>query len=87
MIREWFTYLYGSCNSQINLKETPIKELMKSGSVTSYVSSRLPVDWYFNYVLDIRYDEPEDILDETEIFELDNLQKWVVRKSLLRLRD
>jgi len=85
--KRMFTYLYGSCNSQINLKETPIKEINEIGISDFIRFFQAPVDWYFNYVLDIRYDEPEDILDETEIFELDNLQKWVVRKSLLRLRD
>ena len=44
-----------------------------SGSLVDFFKS--PVKWYFNYILDIAYNEPEDILDETEIFELNNLQK------------
>jgi exodeoxyribonuclease V gamma subunit len=82
-----FTYLYGSSASGIGLREYPAKEFNKIRISDFIRFFQAPVDWYFNNVLDIIYDEAGDIIDETEIFEPDSLQKWVIRKSLLSLRE
>jgi exodeoxyribonuclease V gamma subunit len=42
-----------------------------------------PFKFYYNTVLDVRYDDHESLLPETEIFELDNLQKWQLRERML----
>jgi len=85
--KRMFTYLYGSNGSghhSISIKEKEITEIQLKSLVDFFKS---PVKWYFNYILDIAYNEPEDILDETEIFELNNLQKWIIRKKLLGLQE
>ncbi|HAX93304.1 MAG TPA: hypothetical protein DCY25_05030 [Bacteroidales bacterium] len=83
--KRMFTYLYGSSKSGSKFRENPSKDFNEIRISDFIRFFQAPVDWYFNYVLDIRYDEPEDIIDETEIFELDSLQKWEVRKKLLSL--
>ncbi|HNY15496.1 MAG TPA: exodeoxyribonuclease V subunit gamma, partial [Bacteroidales bacterium] len=82
-----FTFLYGSSISEPEFRENPSKDFNEIRISDFIRFFQAPVDWYFNYVLDIRYDEKEDVIDETEIFELDNLQKWEVRKKLLRLNE
>jgi len=81
--RRMFTYLYGNSIPGIALGEYQSKEFNEIRISDFIRFFQAPVDWYFNYVLDIRYNESEDILDETEIFEPDNLQKWAIRNSLL----
>lgn len=44
---------------------------------------RNPFKGYYNHVLNIHYHEEEVLLRDTELFEMDNLQKWTLKKSLL----
>ncbi|RFS18662.1 exodeoxyribonuclease V subunit gamma [Chitinophaga silvatica] len=44
-----------------------------------------PVRSYYNKVLGIFYNDRQLLLNETEIFNLDSLQKWLVRSELLPL--
>jgi exodeoxyribonuclease V gamma subunit len=44
-----------------------------------------PIRAYYNKVLDIRYERDEILLSDTELFELDKLQKWQFRNDLLEL--
>ncbi|OQP49288.1 exodeoxyribonuclease V subunit gamma [Niastella yeongjuensis] len=46
-----------------------------------------PFKTYYNHVLHIRYDEDTDLLSETELFALDNLQKWSLKQDLLTLSE
>ncbi len=79
----YFTYLYSQSQSDYAtmdkekavVAETTIKNLVKF--------FQAPIDWYFNSILKIDYQEKDNILEETEIFELDNLQEWVIKKDLL----
>jgi exodeoxyribonuclease V gamma subunit len=48
---------------------------------------RNPFKWYYNKVLGIYYREEEVLLPDTELFELDGLQKWALKNDLLRLED
>ncbi|TVQ17512.1 MAG: hypothetical protein EA361_02375 [Bacteroidetes bacterium] len=43
-----------------------------------------PIDWYFNHVLGIKYNEEDDTLEDTELFGLDYLQQWSFKQELLR---
>jgi len=85
--KRMFTYLYGSNRTEPKFGENPSKDFNEIRISDFIRFFQAPINWYFNYVLDIRYDEKEDVIDETEIFELDNLQKWEVRKKLLRLNE
>jgi len=42
-----------------------------------------PFEYYYKTVLEIRYDNDESLLPETERFELDKLQKWQLRDHIL----
>lgn len=44
-----------------------------------------PFKTYYNQVLNIRYDEDTDLLSETELFDLDNLQQWSLKQHVLTL--
>lgn len=43
-----------------------------------------PIDWYFNNILSINYDEKEESIPERELIELNALEKWKVKKQLLQ---
>ncbi|MEI7661368.1 MAG: exodeoxyribonuclease V subunit gamma [Bacteroidota bacterium] len=82
-----FTYLYSQKPSvpPAGIKvEKEIREVSVGSLVRFFVA---PVDWYFNNILDIRYDENEEELSETELFELDNLQLWKVKNDLIKLKE
>ena len=82
-----FTYFYGSKDSghpTETINEKKFNEIQVKRLIDFF---KAPVEWYFNNVLDIFYDEQECVLEETEIFELDNLQRWIIMKKLLLLQD
>ncbi|MFY9117061.1 MAG: exodeoxyribonuclease V subunit gamma [Bacteroidales bacterium] len=41
-----------------------------------------PIEWYYQKVLGIRYDDPEPPLPENELFDLDGLQLWTLKKQV-----
>jgi len=43
-----------------------------------------PLEWYYQKILGIRYDEPKQPLPESEIFDLDNLQYWELKRFLVQ---
>ena len=82
-----FTYLYGDKPGDFESNEIDPKEFNEI-SVDSFVKFfEHPIEWYFKNVLGISYDDNEDTLPETELFELDNLQKWVIKNDLLTLSE
>jgi exodeoxyribonuclease V gamma subunit len=82
-----FTYLYGGAASGFTVMKKVEKEIREAQIKSLIDFFQAPVEWYFKYILSINYDDQDDILDETEIFELDNLQKWIIRKKLLGLKE
>jgi exodeoxyribonuclease V gamma subunit len=46
-----------------------------------------PFKGYYNNVLKIFYQDEEELIDENEIFELDHLQQWALKQSLLLMDD
>ncbi|TAF45758.1 MAG: exodeoxyribonuclease V subunit gamma [Sphingobacteriales bacterium] len=46
-----------------------------------------PIKGYYKNVLDIRYSDKNALLPETELFELDDLQKWSFKNNLLRMNE
>lgn len=82
-----FTYLYAEGSKTFESKK-PEEEALTEVSVRSFVKFfEHPIEWYFNNILGIRYDEDEDTLPETELFELNHLQKWFIKNDLLKLQD
>ncbi len=82
-----FTYLYSETAETFPPKETE-HEGLSDISVYSFVKFfEHPIEWYFNTVLGIKYEEDDDTLPETELFELDHLQKWMVKSDLLKVSD
>ena len=86
---ELFTYLYNTePDPNVHKTKEPddsTDEKTEEIRVNDFVKFfEAPIDWYFNKVLGIYLgDEDEGILPETELFELDNLQKWQVKRKLL----
>ncbi len=60
-------------------QEIPLKALIKF--------FKNPIEAYYKNVLDIRYDEESVLLEETEVFRLDQLQQWSLKHELLRVSD
>lgn len=82
-----YTYLGSVKASQFTPKEPEqieLTEVSEYSFVTFFVH---PVEWYFNMILGIKYEENEDTLPETELFELDHLQKWMIKNELLKVND
>ncbi|RYY99421.1 MAG: exodeoxyribonuclease V subunit gamma [Chitinophagaceae bacterium] len=48
---------------------------------------RNPIAHYYSRVLQVRYDEASELLDSTELFELDRLQEWAIKQDLLLAAD
>jgi exodeoxyribonuclease V gamma subunit len=46
-----------------------------------------PMKWYYNKILGIYYNEDDAILPETELFALNNLEKWIIKDEVLSLTD
>jgi exodeoxyribonuclease V gamma subunit len=46
-----------------------------------------PFKWYYNKVLGIYYRDDDVLLPDTELFELDGLQRWKLKNDLLLLED
>jgi exodeoxyribonuclease V gamma subunit len=46
-----------------------------------------PIKWYFNKALGIYFNDEQKLLPENELFELDNLEQYVVRKELFGVAD
>lgn len=84
-----YTYLNtkGPARSSFILKEkilTPVTfEEIGIEELVSFFKN--PFRAFYNKVLGISYNDRQLLLNETEIFSLDNLQKWKVRNELLPL--
>jgi exodeoxyribonuclease V gamma subunit len=59
----------------LNFEEIQLEDLLRF--------FRNPFKAYYNKVLGIYYDEDSTLLPETELFDLDNLQKWSLKQQLL----
>jgi exodeoxyribonuclease V gamma subunit len=82
-----FTYLYQDDERMFDPVDGQKKEFPEL-SVYSFVSFfQHPIEWYFETLLKIKFDEPDDILPENELFELDHLQQWLRKSELLRESD
>lgn len=88
--KKLFTYLYNT-DPDPNVHKTKepgdsTDEKTEEIWVNDFVKFfEAPIDWYFNKVLGIKYDgDEDDTLPETELFELDNLQKWQIKNELLK---
>lgn len=46
-----------------------------------------PIKWYFNKVLGIYFNDEQRLLPEHELFDLNGLEKYVLRKTLFELED
>lgn len=81
-----FTYLYAGESTEFPPKTKATEELTEI-SVNSFVKFfEHPIEWYFNNILGIKYEESEVTLPESELFELDQLQKWRIKNDLIRLK-
>ena len=79
-----FTYLYTSKPTSFESKESVSLELTEMPLNSFLKFFEHPIRWYFNTVLEIYYNEQDDNLPETELFDLNGLQQWVVKEDLLR---
>lgn len=78
-----FTYLYGN-ESGIRSEREPAKTETDEISVHSFVKFfENPVQWYFEKILGIGYDDEETALPESEPFEVRGLEKWKLRQKLM----
>jgi exodeoxyribonuclease V gamma subunit len=86
-----YTYFYGALKPELETKEETDKNTDKDISEISVYSFvkffEHPINWYFNNVLDIKFDDVYDTLPENELFELNHLEKWIVKNDLLHLPD
>lgn len=82
-----FTYLYTEEFKEFAPKTKTPEELTET-SVYSFIKFfEHPMEWYFNTILGIKYEENDDTLPETELFGLDPLQKWIIKNELIRLNE
>jgi len=78
-----FTFLYGNESDKRNEKE-PVKTDTGEISVYSFVKFfENPIQWYFEYILGIKYEEAEAALPESELFKLNSLDEWSLKQNLM----
>src|SRR5690606_10971001 len=65
-------------------KREPINELSIQELVSFFKD---PFAYYYKQVLNINYDERDLLLRETELFELDRIDLWLVKNDLLILEE
>jgi exodeoxyribonuclease V gamma subunit len=82
-----FTYLYSQKPSGYSFKKKEENEIEEIQVYSLVKFFQAPVDWYFNSILGLVYEDPENTLNETELFELDNLQKWKIKEDLLKKKE
>jgi len=80
-----FTYLYAEEACEIKTKDTVAEEFTDVSVYSLIKFFEHPIEWYFKAVLGIVFEDNTDTIPETELFELDHLQKWQVKNDLLRL--
>ncbi|MBW7838757.1 MAG: exodeoxyribonuclease V subunit gamma [Chitinophagaceae bacterium] len=81
----YYTYLPGS-DSKKEIGEEAQKEETDNNTITIESLYRFfsdTVAYFYNHVLGIYFDEHAVTLPETEIFEMDALEKWKVNRELL----
>lgn len=83
-----FTYLYSPKAISFEPKEPTKKELTEITLNSFLKFFEHPIKWYFNTILDIFYENNNDSLPETELFELNGgLEKWAVKEDLMHEPD
>lgn len=95
-----FSRLYGMNNKYYNYLLTPAvhkdiraarKESLSNEVVLTLASLisfyKDPVKWYFTRVLKIHFEEADIALPETELFSLNNLEKWSLKNKWLKTDD
>ncbi|MFN3555518.1 MAG: exodeoxyribonuclease V subunit gamma [Bacteroidales bacterium] len=81
-----FTYLYGGPSQQFLFQknaDTVADEPVEADLPHFLKFFEAPIDWYFNHVLGISYAEKNDIISDTELFDLDHLQQWMIKNYLM----
>lgn len=81
------TYLYGDTSESqfVQKRKDEAPSAPKDVSIKEFLNfCKEPVKWYFNHVLDIYYDDVKEELPEHEVFELNNLEKWIVNNDIVQ---
>ena len=83
-----YSYMSDKKASELSLSGTadiPVQEMDEITFSQLISFFRNPVKAFYNKVLNVYLDETDMDLHETEIFELDHLQKWSLRNALLSI--
>ncbi len=90
----FFTYLYDDAVDNVSdngsRSESPGAREKKT-DVSVYDFTKFfehPIEWYFNNILGVYYEDSrdaQDALPESELFELDKLQEWFVKNDLMKV--
>ena len=60
-------------------------EIIKLGDLISFFKN--PIKYYYNKVLKIYYEDQDTLIKVTEMFEMDKLEEWKLKDSLMDLGD
>jgi len=82
-----FTYLYTEEFKEFSPKTNTPEEFTETAVYSFIKFFEHPMEWYFDTILGIKYEENDDTLAETELFGLDHLQKWMIKNELIRLNE
>lgn len=82
----FYSYLLGENNTpkkfdKIETSDPPVREEVSIHQLIAFLSH--PVKGYFNQVLNIFYENEPVTLTDTELFNIDPLQSWGLKKELL----
>lgn len=84
----WYSYLNASSGKMLQLIQSEEKSAIEPPDTLTVEQMirmfKAPFKTYYSTVLGLRFDAPEDLLQEVEVFSLDRLQQWSVKNELLR---
>ena len=72
-------------NAAVAAKETRLFDWDEIGVSALLSFFKNPFKWYYNKVVSVYYNDEAMLLPDTELFELDGLQKWKLKNDLLHL--
>lgn len=81
----YYTYLYNNIKPGKAISTKQVVEEQSTVEISEFVAFfRNPIQYYYNRVLGIYYNETVEILSDTEVFEIDNIQKWILKNQYVR---
>jgi len=81
---EYYSYLYDKTKTRRSIGLSGVNEIIDEIDLNDLIwMFRNPIEYYYRKKLGIYYEEGEESLSDSELFDMDNLQQWILKSKLL----